>query len=146
MLVFETVNMGSRGVCHAATVNRLRQLTKETLLQAQLMKKSDMESRGEKVKQVDMMERNICRENVMWDFGWFKQLTFLAERGEVVAFNCLFLRLDTVPKDQVYDVFKETRAMELVCARYGDYHEGGKKYLVPFLISKKIIPNPEQIL
>lgn len=47
VLIFEAVNMDSRGVFHPAIVNRLRQLTKETLLQAQLMKKSDMESRGE---------------------------------------------------------------------------------------------------
>ena len=68
----------------------------------------------------------------MWDYGWFKQLAFLAERGEIVTFNCLLLKLDTAPKDQVYDIFKETKAMDLVHARYGDDHKWRKNILFHF--------------
>lgn len=79
-----------------------------------------------------MTEETIYGENVVCDYGWFKQLTVLADRGEVVAFNCLLLRLDTAPKDQVCEIFKETRAMDLVHARYGDDHEWGKNILLHF--------------
>lgn len=99
-----------------STVDRLRTLTVEQLEHERDMKRDSDEG----VTRTDLLEKTLYKQNVNWDYGWYKRLTYLAQTGEVVAFNALLMRMDTAPKDVVYTIFEDTGDLHLLHNRYGN--------------------------
>ena len=110
--------MSGIGYFKPATVDRLRRLTGDQFTGAQSFKKNIVETSGEKVKRRHVTQQTLYDENVEWDYGWARQLTFLATRGEVVAFNLLLMKMDSHPKQMVYEIFEETADLHLLHNRF----------------------------
>ena len=120
-----------------STVDRLRKLTIVQLEEERTKKREEVTG----VKRNALLEEKIYEENVDWDYGWVKRLTYLAETGEVVAFNAVLMRMDTAPKDVVYTIFEETDDLELLHARYKNDPEWFKEFMIPLCLRRETVPD-----
>ena len=111
--------MSGIGYFKPSTVDRLRRLTVTEFSGAQSFKGDVIEKSGERLKRRHVTQQILYDENVEWDYGWARQLTFLATRGEVVAITLLLMKMDSHPKQLVYEIFKETGDLHLL---YDHYH------------------------
>ena len=137
--------MSGIGYFKPATVDRLRRLTGDHFRGAQSFKKDVIETSGERLKRRHVTQQTLYDENVEWDYGWVKQLTFLATRGEVVAFNVVLMNMDSHPKDMLYAIFEETDDLHLLQNRRLEDMKWVCCYLVPVLKNKKVIPTEEEL-
>ena len=137
--------MSGIGYFKPATVDRLRRLTADHFTGAQSFKRDVIETSGERLKRRHVTRQTLYDENAEWDYGWASQLTFLATRGEVVAFNVVLMNMDCHPKDMVYEIFEETDDLHLLHNRRQDDMVWVCCYLVPVLKNKKVIPTEEEL-
>ena len=79
--------MSGIGYFKPATVDRLRRLTGYEFAGAQSFKREVIETSGERLRRRHVTQQTLYDENVEWDYGWAKQLTFLATRGGSSGFQ-----------------------------------------------------------
>ena len=137
--------MSGIGYFKPATVDRLRRLTGYHFGGAQAFKREVIETSGERVRRRHVTQQTLYDENVEWDYGWARQLTFLATRGEVVAFNLVLMNMDSHPKDMIYEICEETDDLHLLHDLRKEDVVWVCSYLVPVLKNKKVIPTEEEL-
>ena len=123
-----------------ATVDRLRRLERDGLKEVRDYKRQYDNTTTSKTTSARsaMTESRIYDDQIDWDYGSYKRLRFLAERGEVVAFNAELSRLDAAPREEVFKIFHDTGDCHLIHNFYDVDLPWVERFIIPLMIRKGI--------
>ncbi|KAJ7372860.1 hypothetical protein OS493_016786 [Desmophyllum pertusum] len=93
------------GYLYDNVVSELQKLTQRCL---DIGRAQILEEKGESVKRTDLLEQNVYKKNVDWDYGWLKRYLWLVKRGENLAAIALQRQMDSHTVDAIAEIHFES--------------------------------------